>query len=228
MNHVTRRFGYVLLCLLPILAVVLAGMRPLRIPGFYPVFGGALFALVVATAGIVGANALKSANVEAQRLALVGTLLLASWALIVLLWVGIGAPFQATGEENHGRFLVLISNSLLVMSGFIALYRALAERREHMWPTLGFAAATSAGVAYFALALGSSRLLKHGPALAYDCQRDIRLAVGLRGIAYPEISGQTAPWYSQPAVIAGIPAIPWIMPGMFAAVLLRRAGDGSA
>ena len=48
----------------------------------------------------------------------------------------------------------------------------------------------------------------------------------LHGIEYPEISGQTAPWYTQPGVIVRIPAIPWLMPGVMAAMVLRRAGDG--
>ena len=43
----------------------------------------------------------------------------------------------------------------------------------------------------------------------------------LRGIEYPDISGQTAPWYTQPGVIVRIPAMPWLMPGLLGALLLR-------
>lgn len=276
MSSVARRFAYALLRVLPILAVMLASMRQLRIHGFYLILGGALFALIVAAAWIVGAHALKSANVGARQLALAGTLLLAPWALIALLWVGIGAPFQATVAENHSRFLVLISNSLLVTTGFIVLHGSLTERGEHFWSTLGFATSLHAGIAYliclslsaaqtamalhgdraplpsildnfyniiefvactltytstavFAIALCSSRVLGRGPARAYAIVSAIFvLLLVMRGIAYPEISGQTAPWYTQPGVIAGIPAIPWVIPGMLAAVLLRRAGDGCA
>lgn len=32
-------------------------------------------------------------------------------------------------------------------------------------------------------------------------------------------------WYTIPAFVAGIPAVPWIMPCLFGVVLLRRAGD---
>jgi len=46
----------------------------------------------------------------------------------------------------------------------------------------------------------------------------------MRGIEYPEISGQTAPWWTHPGVIVRIAAIPWLMPGLLAAILLRRAG----
>ena len=43
----------------------------------------------------------------------------------------------------------------------------------------------------------------------------------LSGIEYPEISGQTAPWYTQPGIIVRIPAIPWIPPSLLGARLLR-------
>ncbi len=46
----------------------------------------------------------------------------------------------------------------------------------------------------------------------------------LGGVEYPTISGQTAPWYTQPAVIVRIPAIPWVLPGLLGVVLLRSAG----
>jgi len=48
--------------------------------------------------------------------------------------------------------------------------------------------------------------------------------LALRGIEFPEISGQTAPWYSQPGVVLRIPAIPWVMPGILGVMLLRFAG----
>ena len=45
----------------------------------------------------------------------------------------------------------------------------------------------------------------------------------LRGIEFPDISGQTAPWYTQPGVIVRIPAMPWVMPGVLAAMMFRAA-----
>ena len=47
----------------------------------------------------------------------------------------------------------------------------------------------------------------------------------VRGVSFPELSGNTAPWYVRPGFIAGIPAIPWIMPCLLGVVLLRRAGS---
>jgi len=269
MSHLARRVAYVILCVLPLLAVALAGARQLRIPGVYSVVGGLLFVLILASAWMVGAHALKSASVASRRLVAAGALLLTPWALIALLWVGIGAPFQATVAENHGRFLLLIGNSLLVTIGFIVLYGSLIDRGERFWPTLGFATSLPAGIAYliclslsaaqtamalhgaraplppildnfydiiefiacvltytstaiFAIALGFSGVLGRGAVRAYVIASAILVSLlAMRGIAYPEISGQTAAWYTQPGIIAGIPAIPWIMPGMLAAVLLR-------
>jgi hypothetical protein len=54
---------------------------------------------------------------------------------------------------------------------------------------------------------------------------DIAL-VGVRALRIPGIY-QTigGVLYTRPGVIAGIPAVPWIMPCLLGVVLLRRAGD---
>ena len=53
----------------------------------------------------------------------------------------------------------------------------------------------------------------------------VLLFLVMRGVSYPEISAHTAPWYAEPGVVAGIPGIRWIMPGLLGVVLLRRAGE---
>jgi hypothetical protein len=53
------------------------------------------------------------------------------------------------------------------------------------------------------------------------------LLLALRGLPYPELTATSTAWYLQPAFIAGIPAVPWIMPSLLGVVLLRRAGDES-
>jgi len=81
--------------------------------------------------------------------------------------------------------------------------------------------------AAFAASFGTARWLGHRPARTYMIACIILLILLVtRGIAYPELSGRTAPWYVQPGFIAGIPAVPWIMPGLLGVVLLRRAGNG--
>ncbi|HEY7617312.1 MAG TPA: hypothetical protein VH744_10950, partial [Terriglobales bacterium] len=69
-------------------------IRPLRIPGVSEGIGVALFALSLTAAWILGARAVGSGEPAGRRLALAGALFVAPWALISLLWVGIGAPFQ--------------------------------------------------------------------------------------------------------------------------------------
>jgi len=46
-----------------------------------------------------------------------------------------------------------------------------------------------------------------------------------RGLQFPDPTVVFMHWYTIPAFVAGIPAVPWIMPCLFGVVLLRRAGD---
>ena len=47
----------------------------------------------------------------------------------------------------------------------------------------------------------------------------------MRGLSFPNHTAVSTPWYTSPGFIAGIPAVPWIMPFLLGVVLLRRAGD---
>lgn len=44
-----------------------------------------------------------------------------------------------------------------------------------------------------------------------------------RGIAFPNPNAAATPWYFTPGFIAGIPAMPWLMPYLLGVVVLRRA-----
>lgn len=273
MNNTARRISYIFLCAFPFLGSILAAVRALRIPGVYQVIGGVVFAAVTVAAWILGARMMGSAGAERRRLSLAGVLLIAPWAIISLLWVGIGAPFQATNPENHMRYLVLLTNTVLVASGFIALKEVLHDADERFYSTVGFAAGITAGSAYlvcismslagtvaplsendgpfiawlghfysalefvacvstyvataaFAASLGQASWLGRGAARAYvfACMVLVLLLV-MRGVTFPELSNDTAPWYVRPGFIAGIPAMPWIMPCLLGVVLLRRAGE---
>ncbi len=46
-----------------------------------------------------------------------------------------------------------------------------------------------------------------------------------RGLDYPDLSGPSSPWYTLLGFVAGIPAVPWMMPCALGVILLRRAGD---
>jgi len=80
--------------------------------------------------------------------------------------------------------------------------------------------------AAFAASLGQARWLGRGATRAYVIVSMVFvLLLVMRGLSFPELSGNTPPWYMRPGFIAGIPAVPWIMPCLFGVVLLRRAGD---
>ena len=147
--NIVRRISYIFLCALPFLNLVIVGVRALRIPGFYQVVGGVLFAVILIAAWILGARVIASAAAGKRRLALAGSLLIAPWAIVSLLWVGLGAPFQATMTENHMRFLVLLASSIIVPSAFVVLKQELYEAGERFYSIVGFAVSIPAGVGYF-------------------------------------------------------------------------------
>ncbi len=273
MDRTGRRISYIFLCALPFLDLAVGGVRGLRIPGVYSAVGGVLFAAIVIAAWILGGRVLGSAAARTRRMALAGSLLIAPWAIISLLWVGLGAPFQATTTENYMRFLVLLGSSIAVAGAFVALKEELYDAGERFYSTVGFAASIPAGVGYFvavsisvaqtmamlggdkattpaflinlysvlefvavvatyiataafAASLGQAGWLGRGATRAYVIVNMILLLlVVTRGLSFPELSGNTAPWYVRPGFIAGIPAIPWFMSGLLGVVLLRRAGD---
>lgn len=273
MNRTARLISYVFLCALPFLDLVLLGMRPLRVPGVHQAIGGFLFAAIAVAAWILGASAIGSAADAPRKGALAGALLIVPFAIMSLLWVGIGAPFQATTEENYMRFLVLVANSIIVAGAFVVLKDALHDAGERLYSTVGFAASVSAGVAYlfctsmsagrtigmmngdttpppavlgylysvlefaacvltyittaaFATSLAEARWLSRGAARAYVIASAALVSLlVMRGVQYPDISSGTAPWYTRPGVIVGIPAVPWIMACLLGVVVLRRAGD---
>ena len=82
--------------------------------------------------------------------------------------------------------------------------------------------------AAFAASLGRARWLGRGATRAYVIVSFVALLfLVLRGFSYPDLTASSTPWYLRPAFIAGIPAVPWIMPFLLGVVLLRRAGDES-
>lgn len=274
MDSTPRRVSYVFLCMVPVLAISAAAVRPLRVPGVYQAIGGLLFAVIVFAAWTLGARAIRAAAEEEQRLALTGGLLLAPFALVSLLWVGLGPPWIATPVENLMRYQVLLVSSLAVAGGFIVLKDTLSESGERCYSTLGFAAMLLAGAAYliwmsfalgayvvmvrtgqfppgivslkdvmdilldvaciltylataaFAASFGRIRWLGRGATRAYVAANLIALlCLVMRGMTFPDPAALSTPWYTRPGFIAGIPAIPFIMPSLLGVVLLRRAGD---
>src|SRR6266576_83520 len=96
-----RRVSYVFLCIVPFLNFVVGGVRAFRIPGVYQAVGVAYFAAIAIAAWTLGARCIRADAQERRLLGLAGTLLVIPFALVALLWVGIGGPWQATTAENE-------------------------------------------------------------------------------------------------------------------------------
>ena len=270
MSQSVRRSAYIFLCAFLFIAVVFVSVRPLRIAGVFQALGVFLFTAVAIAAWLSGPRKVDLKAAGRGKQALAGIVLIAPSAIVSLLWVGIGPPFQATPSENYMRFLVLVWNSVLVTIGFVLMEDVLKDAGERVCSTIGLATALIAGTAYlvcltlslaqtaltvqgnrtqppaiivdfysaiefvaclmtyvttaaFATGMGRVRLLGRTAAGAYiSVAALLGLLIIVRGLAYPEISAHTAPWYTRPGVIAGIPAIPWLMPYLLGAVLLRR------
>jgi hypothetical protein len=274
MDYTPRRVSNVFLCMVPVLAIALAAPRALRVSGIYQTVGGVLFAAIVIAAWILGARAIRAGAEGDQKLALTGALLLTPFALVALLWVGLGPPWNASPAENVMRYLVLLVSSIAVSGGFVVLTEALSEAGERQYSTLGFAAAMLAGAAYliwmslllgayivkvrdghvppainslidafdvlldvaclltylataaFAVSMGRTGWLGRGVTRAYVAVNIIALLfLVIRGMSFPDPAALSTPWYTQPGFVAGIPAVPFIMPFLLGVVLLRRAGD---
>lgn len=269
-----RRVSELLLSAGLLLILPLAGARPLRIPGVHQlvgiiVFSGVLFcAWALSRPGAVGTS-------ERALLARVsGTFFIAPFALVGLLWVGLGTPWDATPIENRMRYAVLVGASVAVTTGFVVAKEALSNSSNALFPAMALASGTLSGAGYVvwssfylgafaskvsagslspglpsvmnvldvllfvssalayvataALAGGLRRAgwLRPGSAAAFALLSGILLTfLMLRGLAFPSPNQGSAPWFTRPGFIAGIPAVPWLMPYLLGVVLLRRAGE---
>jgi hypothetical protein len=147
MNTV-RRVSYVFLCIVPFLCFVVVGVRAFRVPGVYQAVGVAYFAAIAIAAWTLGARAIRADAQNRRLLGLAGTLLVTPFALVALLWVGLGGPWQATAAENQMRYLVLMFMDIAIVGGFVVVREALSEAGERFYATLGFAAVMLAGPLY--------------------------------------------------------------------------------
>ncbi len=146
--NTARRVSYVFLCLGPFLNFVVVGVRAFRVPGIYQAAGLAYFAAIALAVWILSAGAIRADAQNRRLLGLAGTLLVIPFALVALLWVGLGGPWQATIAENEMRYLVLILMTIAIAGGFVVLKEALSEAQERFYATLGFAAIMLSGPLY--------------------------------------------------------------------------------
>jgi hypothetical protein len=147
MNTV-RRVSYVFLCIVPFLSFVVAGVHAFRVPGVYQAVGVVYFGAIAIATWTLSAGAIR-ADVQGRRLlGLAGVLLVTPFALVALLWVGLGPPWQANAAENQMRYLVLIVMAAAIAGGFVVFREALSEAGERFYATLGFAAIMLGGPLY--------------------------------------------------------------------------------
>ena len=143
-----RSASYIALCSSPWLIAVLVGIRSLRIPVVHELVGGLLFAGMALCAWWLSRAVSGSAAKGDSRIRLAGMLLLVPFALMGLLWVGLGTPWDATPPENELRYAVLLSASIAITAAFLLLSEALCDAGERLCSKLGLAASLLSGAAF--------------------------------------------------------------------------------
>ena len=84
---------------------------------------------------------------------------------------------------------------------------------------------TYAAIAALAAAMGSVAWLGRWPTRVYvGFNIVLFVLLSVRGVSFPDPNGGGTPWYLNAGFVAGIPAVPWLMPFLLGVVLLRRAG----
>ena len=81
-----------------------------------------------------------------------------------------------------------------------------------------------------ALSMAKANLLSSRASKVYLCVSALGvLFIIFRGVVYPGDPRTSNPaLYEVPGILAGIPAMPWLMPSLLGAVLLRRSGTGTS
>ena len=160
-----RRFSYWFLFAIFIVAIVIGAIRPLRVSPMYQAIGMIQFGAMAFAAWTLGAREITSTSRGPRLLALSGIFLITPFALLALLWVGLGPPWQATPAENQMRYLVLTAMAIAIVVGFVVLREALSEADVKFRSSVGFATILLAGPLYLlfdALAFGVSTARLHG------------------------------------------------------------------
>jgi hypothetical protein len=122
-------------------------------------------ALVVAilVAGLaLGGGALRADNVERQKLALAGGLLVSAWAVIAI-FAAMGPPHLATLSENKLRYPLILMDAIAIAGGLLVLREALSGAGERLFSTLCSVAivfATPLYIVFCAVQLGVYRAVE--------------------------------------------------------------------
>ncbi len=128
---------------------------------------------------------------------------------LYLIWdaFAVGAFF---GKEHAGQVPPTIASLNVVLDLLLSLAGAL----------------TYFATAAFAASLGRIEWLGRKATRAYIIVNFVVLFfLVIRHLLYPDPAALSTPWYITPGFIVAVPALPLIMPSLFGAVLLRRAGE---
>ncbi len=143
-----RRIAFRFLCTVPVVAFPLAAARPLRVPIVHVAGGVVLFGAIALAAATLARPAHKSSDASASLVGLGGALLLTPVALVALLWIGLGTPWDATPTENKMRYGVLLAASIGVTGGFVLLRDALHDAGERVHSAFALAMGALSGAVY--------------------------------------------------------------------------------
>jgi len=145
----------------PFLLAIAASAHPLGMSSLTYPMAAALVAAILAAGWTLGGRAHRADNVERQKLALAGGLLVAAWAVITI-FAAIGPPHLATLAENKLRYPLILMDAIAIAGGLLVLREALSGADECLYSTLGSAAillATPLYIVFCAVQLGVYRAI---------------------------------------------------------------------
>ncbi len=122
-----------------------------------------------------------------------------------------------------GEIILLAAYAVRVRTGQVPLvFLQLSELQDIL---LFFAGAlTYAATAAFAVSLARAGWLGRGASRTFVAVNLVALICLMgRGLQFPDPAALALPWYMTPGLIAGIPAMPFVIPSLFGAVALRQA-----
>jgi len=159
------------------------------------------------------------------------------------------AVFGQALQEAGERFYSTLGTALAILAGaaylvwncfFLGLYVLKARGGQtpaafvslsHSIDAVIFIACilTYLATMIFAACMGRVLWLGTGATRAYVIANLVfLLLIVIKGLSYPDPTASFVPWYLNLGFIAGIPAVPWIMPYLLGVVLLRRGTHESS
>ena len=171
--------------------------------------------LIVAAAAVVGGCvALKEAlSVAGER----------CYSTLGFAGMILAGPLYLVGEA-----LLLAAFTACVRTGQVPeVFVSLSELQDILLFFGGVL--TYAATAAFAVSLGQAGWLGCGASRTYIVLSFVALlCLVTRGLQFPDPAAPSMPWYAVPGFIAGIPAVPFIIPYLFGVISLRRTNREQA